>query len=103
MCRLALIIRACLALMGIFKSSEFAGVGSAVTVGFDYQGVACMCVLPSISKTSEFAGLLSWLALIILAWLVSEWISKSSELAGIGSAAEVGYHYRNLACIRMDC
>ena len=38
---LALIIGACLAVMGISKSSEFAGVGSAVVVGFDYRGLPC--------------------------------------------------------------
>ena len=39
---LALIIGACLALRGISKSSEFAGVGSAVVVGFYYRGMACI-------------------------------------------------------------
>ena len=38
---LALIIGACLTLMGISKSSKFAGVGSAVVVGFDYRGLPC--------------------------------------------------------------
>ena len=38
--RLALIIRAWLVLMEISKSSEFAGVGSTVEVGFDYRGLA---------------------------------------------------------------
>ena len=36
---LALIIGACLALLDISKSTEFAGVGSAVVVGFDYLGL----------------------------------------------------------------
>ena len=37
----ALIIWACLSLRSISKSSEFAGVGSAVVVGFDHRGVPC--------------------------------------------------------------
>ena len=45
---------------------------------------------------------LSRLAFIIGAWLVFESISKSSELAGVGSAVEVGLYYWGLACIRMD-
>ena len=32
---LALVIGACLALMGVCRSSEFAGVGSSVVVAFD--------------------------------------------------------------------
>ena len=36
---LALIIGACLALLDISKSTEFAGVGFAVVVGFDYLGL----------------------------------------------------------------
>ena len=38
---------------------------------------------------------LSMLAFIIRAWLVSEWISKSSEFAGVGCCL-------GLACIIMD-
>ena len=37
--RLTLIIRACFVLQGIFKSSEFAFVGSAIEVGLDYRGL----------------------------------------------------------------
>ena len=40
--RLALIIWAWFVLQGISKNSKFAGVGSAVEVGFDYQGLVCM-------------------------------------------------------------
>ena len=29
-------------------------------------------------------------------------ISKSSEFASVGSAVEVGFYYRGLACIRMN-
>ena len=47
-------------------------------------------------------ALLSRLALIIVALLVSEWISKKSEIADAGSAVVVGFDYRSLACIRMD-
>ena len=36
---LALIIEVSLTLMGISKSSEFANVGSAVVVGFDYRAL----------------------------------------------------------------
>ena len=45
---------------------------------------------------------LSKLAFIIGAWLVLEWISESSEFAGVGSAVEVGFDYRGLACITGD-
>ena len=45
---------------------------------------------------------LSRLAFIIGAWLVLEWISKSSEFAGVASAVEVGLYHWGLACIRMD-
>ena len=34
---------------------------------------------------------LSRLAFIIEAWLALEWISKSFEFAGVGSAVEVGF------------
>ena len=37
---------------------------------------------------------LSRLAFIIGAWLVLEWISKSSEFAGVGCAVEVGFIIR---------
>ena len=40
--RLALLIGAWFVLQGISKSSEFAGVGSAVEVGFDYPGMVCI-------------------------------------------------------------
>ena len=40
--RLALIDRAWLVLPGISKRSEFAGVGSAVEVGFTYPGLGCI-------------------------------------------------------------
>ena len=98
--RLALIIRVWLTcvLPSISNSSEFAGIGSAVEVGFYglYQNgflkVANLQVLAPLSR----------LALTLVAWLVSAWISKVFEFAGIGSAVEVGFDYRILACIRMD-
>ena len=37
--RLALIIGAWFVFEGFSKTSEFAGIGSAVEIGFDYQGV----------------------------------------------------------------
>ena len=40
--RLALIIGAWFVVQGISKSSEFAGVGSAVEVGFDCRGLICI-------------------------------------------------------------
>ena len=40
--RSALIIGAWLVLVEISKSSEFAGAGSTVEVGFDYRGLACI-------------------------------------------------------------
>ena len=44
----------------------------------------------------------SKLALIIGAWFVLLEISRSSELAGVGSAIEVGFDYRGLVCITWD-
>ena len=40
--RLALIIGAWLVLQGLSKSSDFAGVESAVGFGFDYWDLVCM-------------------------------------------------------------
>ena len=53
---------------------------------------------------------LSRLAFIIGAWLVLEWISKSSEFAGIGVLnlrvlallSKLPFCYRGVACMRMD-
>ena len=45
---------------------------------------------------------LSRLVFIIGAWLVLEWISKNAQIAGVGSAVEVGLYYGGFACIRMD-
>ena len=42
---MALIIGACPALQVISQNSDFTGVGSAVKAGFDYQGVACVCII----------------------------------------------------------
>ena len=56
-------------------------------------------------NNSDFLRLLAPLsrcAIIIGAWLVSEWISKSSRFAGVGSAVEVGFYYWGLAGIRID-
>ena len=39
--RFALVIGAWFVLQGISKSFEFAGVGSAVEVGFDYRSLVC--------------------------------------------------------------
>ena len=57
-------------LQEISKSSEFAGVGSAVEVGFDYEGLVCYAA-----------------------------ISKSFGFADVGCAVEVGFDYRRLVCI----
>ena len=45
---------------------------------------------------------LSRLVLSVVAWLGLEWFSKSAELAGIGSAVEIGFDFRSLACIGMN-
>ena len=37
--------------------------------------------------------------MIIDAWFVLQWVSKSSEFATVGSAVEVGLDYRGLVCI----
>ena len=44
---------------------------------------------------------LSRLVLSVVAWIGSEWFSKSAELAGIG-AVEIGFDFRSLACIGMN-
>ena len=48
--------------------------------------VVAWLVLEWLSKRSEFAGV------GFVAWLASEWLSKSSEFAGVGSAVEVGFY-----------
>ena len=56
-------------------------------------------------NNSDFLRLLAPLsrfAIIIGAWLVSEWIYKNSRFAGVSSAVEVGFYYWGLDCIRMD-
>ena len=98
--RLAVIISVWLVcvLPSISKSSEFAGIGSAVEVGFYglYQNgflkVANLQLLAPLSRLTS----------IIVAWLVSEWISKKIEFADVGSAVVAGLGYRSLASIRMD-
>ena len=45
---------------------------------------------------------LSRLVFIIGAWLVLEWISKNAQIAGVGSAVEVGFYYWGLGGIRID-
>ena len=81
--RLAFLIGTWLVLERIFKSSEFAGVGSAVEVGFYNVGTA-------VEVGFYYRG------------LACTKMSKSSERAVVGSAVEVGFYYRGLACIRMD-
>ena len=68
-----MIIEAWFVLQGLFKSSEFEDVGSAVEVGFDYRGLVCIAR-----------------------------VSKSSEFAGLASAVEVGFDYRGLVCVTVD-
>ena len=58
-------IGAWVVLQGISQSSEFAGVGSAILVGF----------------------------VIIWAWLVFQGTSKSSEFAGVRSAVVIRFGY----------
>ena len=60
---------------GFSKSSEFASVGSAVEVGFDYRVLAC--ITRDFLKVLNLRALAlsSRLALIIGAWLVSRGIS----------------------------
>ena len=56
-------------------------------------------------NNSDFLRLLAPLSrfvIIIGAWFVSEWISKSSRFAGVGFVVEVGFYYWSLAGIRMD-
>ena len=55
---------------GGFSSFEFAGVGSAVEVGFDYRGLACITGDFLKVLTLRVLALPSRLALIIGAWLV---------------------------------
>ena len=69
-----MIIGAWFVLQGISKSSEFAGVGSAIGVGF----------------------------VIIWAWLILQRIAKSSEFAGVGSAVVIRFHYPGLVCNTRD-
>ena len=98
--RLALIIRVWLVcvLPSISKSSEFAGIGSAVEVGFYglYQNgflkVANLQLLAPLSRLTS----------IIVAWLLSEWISKKSVFVDDGSAVLAGLGYCRLPSIRMD-
>ena len=89
-------------LQGISKSSEFAGVGSAVEVGFEYRGM--FCSTRDFQKVMKLRVLAppSRLALIIGAWFVFQGFFKSSEFADVGSAVEVGFDYRGLVCITMD-
>ena len=69
-----MIIWTWLVLHWISKNSEFAGVGSAVEVGFDYRGLACITgVSPEVLNLRVLA-LPSRLALIIEVWLVLRWI-----------------------------
>ena len=103
--------------MKIFKSSEFAGVGSTVEVGFDYRGLArsnrdflkfwicgcwlyrrgCLCSSGIGSYQRRFQKVLNlrvlalpWkLALTIGAWLVLIEMLKSSEILG-GLALIIG-------------
>ena len=84
------------------KSSEFTRVGSAVDVGFLLSGLGLY--ENGFQKALNLWVLvpLARLAFIIGAGLVCEWISKRFEFAGVGSAVEVGFYYRGLACIRMD-
>ena len=69
-----MIIGAWFVLQGISKSSEFAGVGSAIGVGFE----------------------------IIWAWFVLQGISKSSEFAGVGSAVVIRFDYLGVVCNTRD-
>ena len=55
---------------GFFKSSEFAGVGFAVEVGFDYQGLACLTGVFLKVLALRLLALPLRLDLIIGAWLV---------------------------------
>ena len=81
--RYALFIAACFVLQGISKNSEFAGVGS-VEVGFEYRSLVCITgdlnlwVMAPPSRSALING----------AWFVLQGIS--SEIAGVGSAVEVG-------------
>ena len=47
--------------------------------------IVAWLVSECLSKRSEFADV------GFVAWLVSEWLSKSSAFAGVGSAVEVGF------------
>ena len=56
------------------KSSEFAGVGSAVEDGFDYRGMASITVAFLKGLNLRMVALPSRLALIIGVWLVLQGI-----------------------------
>ena len=56
---------------GFFKSSEFAGVGSAVKVGFDYRGLSSITEVFLKVLDLTLLALPLKLDLIIGAWLVS--------------------------------
>ena len=89
---------------GIYKSSGFAGVGSAIGVGFVIiwarlvlQGLLKVLNLRVLAPPSYFALIIQ--ALIMGLWLVSQGISKSSEFPGVGSAVVIGFAYPGLAYI----
>ena len=67
---LVVIIGTWLVLEKINQSSEFAGVGSTVQVGFNYRSLACIKI--------DF---------------------KNSELAGVEAVVEVGVYYRGVASL----
>ena len=77
--RLALIVGAWFVLQGTSKNAEFAVVGSAVEVGFEYRGMFCITRdFQKVMKLRVLAPPLR-LALIIGAWFVLQGISESCK------------------------
>ena len=77
---------------GFSKSVEFAGVGSAVEVGFDYDGVAC--------KTGDFLKVLNLRVLVLPSTL--RVLAPLSSLASIFGAIRQGSRIRKGSQIRRE-
>ena len=96
---MALIIGAWFVLQGISKNSKFAGVRSAVEVGFDYRCLGCLYyrIFLKVLNLRVLAPP-SRLALNLGAWSILHGISKSCD----GAAVEVAFDYWGLVCITGD-
>ena len=79
-------------LLKVLTLQVLALLSSLAFIGFF---IGAWLLLEWISKTSE-------VGFYYRARLVLECISKSSEFVGVGSAVEVGLYYWGLACVGMD-